>query len=101
MLRCLLPSGRGIPSHDALNNMMSAFDSFTFAACSTSWMNSLHNAGPDVTALGDKLWQLQERLSRRAREMKEMRNVQVIDGALNCAYLIYQFTEEQYKIVST
>jgi len=33
--------------------------------------------------------------------MKEMRNVQVIDGALNCAYLIYQFTEEQYKIVST
>ncbi len=31
--------------------------------------------------------------------MKEMRNVQVIDGALNCAYLIYQFTQEQYKII--
>jgi len=31
--------------------------------------------------------------------MNEMKNVQVIDGALNRAYLIYQFTEEQYEIV--
>lgn len=40
-LRRLLPYADGIPSHDALNDVMNALDAELFAACFTAWVDDL------------------------------------------------------------
>jgi predicted transposase YbfD/YdcC len=60
-LRRLLPYADGIPSHDALNDVMNALDAELFAACFTAWAEGLRGAGaagaadePDLVALDGK-----------------------------------------------
>lgn len=59
-LRRLLPFGRGIPSHDTLNDVMNALPARLFAECFTTWVETLRDAEPDVVAIDGKT-------SRRAR----------------------------------
>lgn len=54
-LRRLLPYADGIPSHDALNDVMNALDAGLFAACFTAWVEGLHGADTaDLVALDGK-----------------------------------------------
>ena len=57
-LRRLLPYADGIPSHDTLNDVMTALDAGLFAACFTAWVEGLRAADavdePDLVALDGK-----------------------------------------------
>jgi predicted transposase YbfD/YdcC len=57
-LRRCLPYADGIPSHDALNDVMNALDAGLFAACFTAWVEGLRAADavdePDLVALDGK-----------------------------------------------
>ncbi len=53
-LRRLLPYAGGIPSHDALNDVMNALDGDLFAACFTAWVEDLRAAEPDIVAIDGK-----------------------------------------------
>ena len=59
-LRRLLPFGRGVPSHDTLNDVMNALPATLFAECFTAWVETLREAEPDIVAIDGKT-------SRRAR----------------------------------
>jgi hypothetical protein len=50
-LRRFLPDADGIPSHDALNDVMNALDAGLFAACFTARVAGLRAAEPDIVAL--------------------------------------------------
>ena len=53
-LRRLLPFERGIPSHDTLNDVMSARPAPLFAECSTKWVEALREREPDIVAIDGK-----------------------------------------------
>jgi predicted transposase YbfD/YdcC len=53
-LRTFLVFADGIPSHDALNDLVNALDPELFKACFTSWVASLQDADPDVIAIDGK-----------------------------------------------
>jgi predicted transposase YbfD/YdcC len=53
-LRTFLAFADGIPSHDALNDLVNALDPELFKACFTSWVASLQDADPDVIAIDGK-----------------------------------------------
>jgi predicted transposase YbfD/YdcC len=53
-LRRFLPYADGIPSHDALNDVMNALDAGLFAACFTAWVEGLREAEPDIVAVDGK-----------------------------------------------
>lgn len=59
-LRRLLPFGRGVPSHDTLNDVMNVLPGSLFAECFTAWVETLRDAEPDIVAIDGKT-------SRRAR----------------------------------
>ena len=54
-LRTFLAFADGIPSHDALNDLVNALDPELFKACFTSWVASLQDADPDVIAIDGKI----------------------------------------------
>jgi len=53
-LRTFLAFADGIPSHDALNDLVNALDPELFKACFTSWVATLQDADPDVIAIDGK-----------------------------------------------
>jgi predicted transposase YbfD/YdcC len=53
-LRTFLGYEDGIPSHDALNDLVNALDPELFKACFTSWVATLQDADPDVIAIDGK-----------------------------------------------
>jgi hypothetical protein len=53
-LRTLLVYEHGIPSHDALNDLVNALDPELFKACFTSWVTTLQDTDPDVVAVDGK-----------------------------------------------
>jgi predicted transposase YbfD/YdcC len=53
-LRTFLPYERGIPSHDALNDLVNALDPELFKACFTSWVATLREDDPDIIAVDGK-----------------------------------------------
>ncbi len=53
-LRRLLPFDKGVPSHDALNDVMNALPARLFAECFTSWVESLRETDPDIVAIDGK-----------------------------------------------
>lgn len=53
-LRTFLPYANGIPSHDALNDLVNALDPELFKACFTSWVDTLRDADPDIIAIDGK-----------------------------------------------
>jgi predicted transposase YbfD/YdcC len=53
-LRTFLAYDHGIPSHDALNDLVNALDPDLFKACFTSWVATLQDADPDVVAIDGK-----------------------------------------------
>jgi predicted transposase YbfD/YdcC len=53
-LRTFLAFEDGIPSHDALNDLVNALDPELFKACFTSWVATLQDADPDVIAIDGK-----------------------------------------------
>ena len=53
-LRRLRPYADGIPSHDALNDVMNALDGDLFSTCFTTWVEGLRAAEPDIVALDGK-----------------------------------------------
>lgn len=53
-LRKFLPYERGIPSHDALNDLVNALDPKLFKACFTSWVETLREDDPDIIAVDGK-----------------------------------------------
>lgn len=53
-LRTFLPYAAGIPSHDALNDLVNALDPELFKACFTSWVETLRDADPDIIAIDGK-----------------------------------------------
>lgn len=53
-LRTFLAYEHGIPSHDALNDLVNALDPELFKACFTSWVASLRDADPDIIAIDGK-----------------------------------------------
>ena len=53
-LRRFLPSERGIPSHDTLNDVMNALDPGLFKACFTASVEGLRETAPDIAAIDGK-----------------------------------------------
>jgi len=53
-LRRFLPFERGIPSHDALNDVFNALDGELFQRCFTSWVETLRDEDPDLIAIDGK-----------------------------------------------
>lgn len=53
-LRRLLPFERGIPSHDALNDVVNALDAEQFKACFMAWVEGLRADLPDIVAIDGK-----------------------------------------------
>lgn len=53
-LRSFLPYRDGIPSHDALNDLINALDPELFKRCFTSWVETLRDADPDIIAIDGK-----------------------------------------------
>ena len=53
-LRTFLPYEHGIPSHDALNDLVNALDPELFKACFTSWVATLREDDPDIIAIDGK-----------------------------------------------
>ena len=53
-IRTLLPYEKGIPSHDALNDLVNALDPELFKACFTSWVETLRDTDPEIIAIDGK-----------------------------------------------
>jgi predicted transposase YbfD/YdcC len=53
-LRRLLPFKRGIPSHDALNDVVNALDADVFSECFSAWVESLKDSAPEIVAIDGK-----------------------------------------------
>ena len=53
-LRQLLPFKRGIPSHDALNDVMNGLDAGMFSQCFSAWVESLRDRDPEIIAVDGK-----------------------------------------------
>lgn len=53
-LRAFLPFASGIPSHDALNDLVNALDPELFKGCFTSWVVTLRDTDPDIIAIDGK-----------------------------------------------
>jgi len=53
-LRRFLPFDRGIPSHDALNDVINALPAQLFAECFTDWVETLREREPDIVAIDGK-----------------------------------------------
>ena len=53
-LRQLLPFARGIPSHDALNDVINGLDAEVFSQCFATWVESLRDADPEIVAIDGK-----------------------------------------------
>lgn len=53
-LRTLLAYERGIPSHDALNDLVNALDPELFKACFGSWVATLRDDDPEIIAIDGK-----------------------------------------------
>jgi predicted transposase YbfD/YdcC len=53
-LRSFLPFRDGIPSHDALNDLVNALDPELFKACFTSWVETLRDSDPEIIAIDGK-----------------------------------------------
>jgi predicted transposase YbfD/YdcC len=53
-LRGFLPYKDGIPSHDALNELMNALNPALFSECFVTWVNSLRDDEPDIVAVDGK-----------------------------------------------
>jgi predicted transposase YbfD/YdcC len=49
-----LPYKDGIPSHDALNELMNALNPALFSECFVTWVNSLRDDDPDIVAVDAK-----------------------------------------------
>jgi predicted transposase YbfD/YdcC len=66
-LRGFLPYADGIPSHDALNDLVNALDPELFKAAFTSWVATLRDDDPDIIAIDGKT-------SRRTHDRRKGRN---------------------------
>ena len=53
-LRTFLPYANGIPSHDALNDLVNALDPELFKACFSSWVDTLRDTDPEIIAIDGK-----------------------------------------------
>jgi predicted transposase YbfD/YdcC len=53
-LRRFLPFERGVPSHDALNDVFNALDAELFRQCFTAWVATLRDADPEIIAIDGK-----------------------------------------------
>lgn len=53
-LRRFLPFEKGIPSHDAINDLINALDSELFKACFLSWVNGLRAGDAEIIAIDGK-----------------------------------------------
>ena len=53
-LRRFLPFDRGVPSHDALNDIVNALDAETFKSCFSSWIETLRDTDPEIVAIDGK-----------------------------------------------
>lgn len=53
-LRRFLPYERGIPSHDALNDLFNALDAELFRDCFTTWVETLCDTDPEIIAIDGK-----------------------------------------------
>ena len=58
-LRRFLPFERGIPSHDALNDVLNALDAELFRSCFTSWVDTLRDTDPELIAIDGKTQETQ------------------------------------------
>ena len=50
-LRRLLAFGRGVPSHDTLNDVMNALPATLFSDCFTAWVASMREQEPVMVAM--------------------------------------------------
>jgi predicted transposase YbfD/YdcC len=53
-LRRFLPYRDGIPSHDALNDLMNALSPKLFSECFITWVSGLRDSDPDIVAVDGK-----------------------------------------------
>jgi predicted transposase YbfD/YdcC len=53
-LGAFLPFADGIPSHDALNDLVNALDPELFKTCFTSWVATLRDDDPEIVAIDGK-----------------------------------------------
>ena len=53
-LRRFLPFDRGVPSHDALNDLVNTLDAETFKSCFSSWIETLCDTDPEIVAIDGK-----------------------------------------------
>ena len=53
-LRRFLPYKHGIPSHDALNDLMNALNPRLFSECFVTWVSGLRDSDPDIVAIDGK-----------------------------------------------
>jgi predicted transposase YbfD/YdcC len=53
-LRRFLPYKDGIPSHDALNDLMNALNPRLFSECFITWVSGLRDSDPDIVAVDGK-----------------------------------------------
>jgi DDE family transposase len=53
-LRTFLPFASGIPSHDALNDLVNALDPELFKGCFTSWVTTLCDTDLEIIAIDGK-----------------------------------------------
>lgn len=53
-LRRFLPYGRGLPSHDTLNDVVNALDADLFKTCFTTWVEALRDEDSDIIAIEGK-----------------------------------------------
>lgn len=53
-LRRFLPYKDGIPSHDALNDLMNALNPKLFSECFVTWVNGLREGDPEIVAVDGK-----------------------------------------------
>ena len=53
-LRRFLPFNDGLPSHDTLNDVITALDPALFETCCVAWVDELRDAEPDLVAIDGK-----------------------------------------------
>ena len=68
-LHRFLPFERGIPSHDALNDVFNALDAELFRSCFTSWVETLRDTDPDLIAIDGKTSRREPTSDRRAASL--------------------------------
>jgi predicted transposase YbfD/YdcC len=72
-LRRLRPFEKGIPSHDALNDVINALPSETFSECFVSWVAGLRDADPQIDA-DPEIVAIDGKTSRRAHNKAKGQN---------------------------